>query len=114
MVKEEGRTVSQVNSDLFINYDGKLDIGEKFLEYNVVIGNNINQRTSDRLTTIAQGLVVPDYYSVTNISGSADVSTYREKRRSVGLFGTVSLNLSDFLFLQFSGRNDWSSTLAKR
>jgi TonB-linked SusC/RagA family outer membrane protein len=113
MVKEEGRTVSQINSDLFINYDGSVDIGEKFLEYNVVIGNNVNQRTSERLTTIAQGLVVPDYYSVTNISGSANVSTYREKRRSVGLFGTISLNFSDFLFVQFSGRNDWSSTLPK-
>ncbi len=113
MVKEEGRTVSQLNSDFLITYDGKLNIGEQFLEYNIVIGNNINQRTSTRLTTIARGLVVPDYYSVTNISGSADVSTYREKRRSVGLFGTVALNLSDFLFVQFTGRNDWSSTLPK-
>jgi TonB-linked SusC/RagA family outer membrane protein len=113
MVKEEGRTVSQLNSDLFINYDGKLDVGGKLLEYNVVIGNNVNQRTSTRITTIAQGLVVPDYYNVTNISGSAAVSSYREKRRSVGLFGTVSLNFSNFLFLQFSGRNDWSSTLPK-
>ncbi len=111
MVKEEGRTVSQMNSDLFINYDGKMDNGERFLEYNVVLGNNVNQRTSERLTTIASGLVVPDYYSVTNISGSADVSTYREIRRSFAIFGTVSLNFNDFLFLQFSGRNDWSSTL---
>jgi len=114
MVKEEGRTVSQFNSDFFINYDGKLSFGNQFLEYNVVLGNNINQQTSTRLTTIAQGLVVPEYYSVTNISGSAAVSTYREKRRSVGLFGTLSLNLSDFLFIQFSGRNDWSSTLPKK
>ncbi len=113
MVKEEGRTVSQINSDFFVNYDGKLEFGDKFLEYNVVLGNNINQRTSSRLTTIARGLVVPEYYSVTNISGSAEVSTYKEERRSVGLFGTVSLNLSDFLFVQLSGRNDWSSTLPK-
>ena len=113
LVKEEGRTVSQLNSDFFVNYDGSLGIGDRVLEYNVVIGNNINQRTSTRLTTIAQGLVVPDYYNITNISGHADVSTYREKRRSVGLFGTVSLNYSDFLFLQLSGRNDWSSTLPK-
>lgn len=114
MVKEEGRTVSQLNSDFFIHYDGKVNFGNQFLEYNLVLGNNINQQTYTRLTTIAQGLVVPDYYSVTNISGSAAVSTYREKRRSVGLFGTLSLNLSDFLFVQFSGRNDWSSTLPKK
>jgi TonB-linked SusC/RagA family outer membrane protein len=111
MVMEEGRGVSQFNSDLFINYDGKFSFGNQFLEYNLVLGNNVNQRTSNRLTTIAQGLVVPEYYNVTNISGSADVSTYREKRRSVGLFGTLSLNLSNYLFIQLSGRNDWSSTL---
>jgi hypothetical protein len=57
--------------------------------------------------------VVPEYYNVTNISGSADVSSYRLKRRSVGLFGTASLNFGDFLFMQLSGRNDWSSTLPK-
>jgi TonB-linked SusC/RagA family outer membrane protein len=113
LVKEEGRTVSQLNSDLFFNYDGGLQIGDHFLEYNLVLGNNINQRTSTRITTIAQGLVVPDYYSVTNISGSADVSSYREQRRSLGLFGTLALNFNDMLFLQLSGRNDWSSTLPK-
>lgn len=111
MVKEEGRTVAQFNSDLFLNYDGRVGLGNQFLEISVVLGNNINQQTATRLTTIASGLVVPDYYSVTNIAGSADVSTYREKRRSVGLFGTLSLNLNDYLFLQLSGRNDWSSTL---
>ncbi len=112
-VTEEGRTVTQVNSDLFLNYDGNIPLGDRFLEYNVVLGNNINQRKSERLTTIAQGLVVPMYYNVKNISGAADVSTNREQRRTVGLFGTVSLNFSDFLFLQISGRNDWSSTLPK-
>lgn len=110
---EEARTVSQLNSDLFITYDGMFDVAGGSLEYDVMVGNNINDRYSKRTTTIAKGLVVPEYYNVTNISGSADVSTYEYTRRTVGVFGTISLNFNNYLFAQLSARNDWSSTLPK-
>jgi len=110
---EEARMVTQLNSDIFLNYDGVLDVGNNSLEYGIILGNNINQRYSKRTTTIAKGLVVPEYYNVTNIKGSADVSTYEYLRRSVGLFATVSLNFNNYLFTQITARNDWSSTLPK-
>jgi TonB-linked SusC/RagA family outer membrane protein len=110
---EEARTVTQLNSDFFINYNGLFKVAQNSLEYNVIIGNNINQRYSKRTTTIARGLVVPEYYNVANIKGSADVSTYEYMRRTVGLFATVSLNLNNYLFTQITARNDWSSTLPK-
>ncbi len=112
MTKEEARTISQLNSDFLINYEGKLELGKE-LKYGVTIGNNINHRYSKRVTTISNGLVVPGYYNVANIEGSADVSTYETKRRLVGLFGTLSLDYGGFLFMEFNARNDWSSTLPK-
>jgi TonB-linked SusC/RagA family outer membrane protein len=113
MTQEEGRTVSQLNSDFLVNYLNVISMGSGKLEYDITVGHNVNSRYNKRLTTIANGLVVPNYYNVKNIKGSADVSGREFKRRVVGLYGTLSLNLNDYLFLQLAGRNDWSSTLPK-
>ena len=114
MVKEESRTVKQLDSDLILTYNGNFDVGgDNSLEYNVLLGNNINERTSKRHTTISKGLVVPEYYNVENISGSAEVSTFESKRRLVGAYAQVDMNYNNYLFLQLNARNDWSSTLPK-
>ncbi len=111
MTKEEARTTMQLNSDLLLTYSGTVPAGGKSLNYQVTFGNNINQRTQKRLTTISNGLVVPEYYDISNISGSANVSTYEKKRRLVGVFGVLDFDYDGFLFLQLNARNDWSSTL---
>jgi hypothetical protein len=36
---------------------------------------------------------------------------YYEKKRLVGLYGDISLGYKDMLFINVTGRNDWSSTL---
>jgi TonB-linked SusC/RagA family outer membrane protein len=114
MVKEESRTVKQLDSDLILTYNGHFDLGgDDALEYNILLGNNINERTSKRHTTISKGLVVPEYYNVGNISGSAEVSTFESKRRLVGAYAQVDLSYNSLLFLQLNARNDWSSTLPK-
>lgn len=112
MVKDEAMTVKQLDSDLILTYDGKLKTGgENALEYNILLGNNINERSSQRFTTISKGLVVPGYYNVANISGSAEVTSYASKRRLVGAYAQIDLNYNNYLFLQLNARNDWSSTL---
>lgn len=111
-VKEEARTVKQIDSDIILSYNGSFDLGgEDALEFNVLLGNNINQRTSKRETIISKGLVVPNYYNVANISGSAEVSTFEFKRRLIGAYAQIDLNYNNYLFLQLNARNDWSSTL---
>lgn len=111
MTREDSRTVTQLNSDLVLTYDNKVELAGGNLEYTAMLGNNVNERTSKRDRIISKGLVVPNYYNVANISGSAEVSTYEYKRRLVGLFGQIDLNYNNFLFLQLTARNDWSSTL---
>jgi len=113
-VKEESRNVKQLDSDLILTYSGSFDLGnENAINYNILIGNNINERTSKRHTTVSKGLVVPKYYNVANISGSAEVSTFESKRRLVGAYAQIDLDYNSFLFMQLNARNDWSSTLPK-
>lgn len=112
MVKEEAKTVKQLDSDLILTYDGSFSVGgDNKVEFNILLGNNINERTSKRLTTVSKGLVVPEYYNVSNISGSAEVSTFEYKRRLVGAYAQADFTYNNYLFLQLNARNDWSSTL---
>jgi TonB-linked SusC/RagA family outer membrane protein len=114
MVKEEAKTVKQLDSDLILTYNNNFKLGsENNLDFNLLLGNNINERTQKRLTTISKGLVVPEFYNVANISGAADVSTFESKRRLIGVYGQADLSYNNYLYLQLTARNDWSSTLPK-
>lgn len=110
-VKEEARYQTQLNSDLVITYNNKVELFGGNLRYNLLLGNNINQRSFKRDNIVSKGLVVPGYYNVGNISGSAEVYTSENKRRLVGIFGQLGLEFNDYLFINLQARNDWSSTL---
>lgn len=110
-VKEEARYLTQLNSDVIVTYKNGLNIFGGELKYNLLLGNNINQRSFKRDNIVSKGLVVPGYYNVGNISGSAEVYTSEYKRRLVGVFGQLGLEYKDFLFVNLQARNDWSSTL---
>lgn len=112
MVKEEAVSVKQLDSDLILTYDGSFSVGgENKIDFNVLLGNNINERTRKRETIISKGLVVPEYYNVSNISGSAEVTTFESKRRLVGAYAQADFSYNNYLYLQLNARNDWSSTL---
>ena len=110
-VKEEARYLTQLNSDLVATYTNEVDFFGGNLKYNLLIGNNINQRSYKRVNIVSKGLVVPGYYNVGNISGSAEVYTSEYVRRLVGVFGQLGLEFNDYLFVNLQARNDWSSTL---
>ncbi|WP_346856845.1 SusC/RagA family TonB-linked outer membrane protein [uncultured Draconibacterium sp.] len=110
-VKEEGNYQTQINGDLVVNYSNKVDVFGGNLKYNLLVGNNVNQRSFKRVNIVSKGLVVPGYYNVGNISGSAEVYTNEYKRRLVGVFGQLGLEFNDYLFVNLQARNDWSSTL---
>ena len=110
-VKEEARYQTQLNSDLILTYKNEVEILGGNFRYNLLLGNNINQRSFKRDNIVSKGLVVPGYYNVGNISGSAEVYTSEYKRRLVGVFGQLGLEFNDMLFINLQARNDWSSTL---
>lgn len=110
-VKEEAKYETQLNSDLVANYKNEVILFGKNLKYNLLVGNNFNQRSFKRVNIISKGLVVPNYYNVGNISGAAEVYTNEYKRRLIGVFGQLGLEFNDYLFVNLQARNDWSSTL---
>ncbi|WP_163707951.1 SusC/RagA family TonB-linked outer membrane protein [Mangrovibacterium lignilyticum] len=59
----------------------------------------------------ASSLTVPNLYTISNINGTPSVSQNESNMRSNSAFGSLSFSYNNYLFLDVTGRNDWSSTL---
>lgn len=79
----------------------------------VSVGGNLMQQKSSRLVNNAINLVVPNLFSVRNVSGSLSLTDEMTEQRINSVYGTIGLNWDGFLFLDATMRNDWASTLSK-
>jgi len=81
----------------------------------LMVGHNIRQRTTSTnrtATNASAGLVVPDWYNLQNSNGPLNVITDNiSQRRLVGVYADLNLAYKNYLFLEATARNDWSSTL---
>ncbi|WP_343667436.1 SusC/RagA family TonB-linked outer membrane protein, partial [Chitinophaga sp.] len=63
--------------------------------------------------TAAEGLIVPNIFSVKNIAPNAlDAQQSVERKQLQALFGSAQVHFKNSIFLDLTGRNDWSSTFA--
>jgi len=98
------------NSDLLLSGDRK--IKDFTVEY--LAGGTVFFRRDDNMNASTQGgISVPGFFSIKASINSAQVSqsTYAQQVNSV--FGRAAVSWKKMLFLEATGRNDWSSTLAK-
>lgn len=75
------------------------------------LGGNIMGRSSNHINGSSGELVVPNLFSLNNGVNAAEINQGSTERRTNSLYGTFQINYDGYLFLDFTGRNDWSSTL---
>ena len=97
------------NLDILIQGNNALGSALK-LSYNV--GGALNDRSNIYTNTNANGLLVPNKFDL-QFARSLSVGTGLVKRQLQSVYGTASLSLRDYLILDLTARNDWSSTLPK-
>ena len=109
-VSESSYSTTEITSDFLLNMNKKIN------DFNVglVLGQSLNQRESRNQTAEVIGLSLPGFYDLSNSASTPTASGYMSKRRLVGAYATVDLSWKQILFANFSGRNDWSSTLAAK
>lgn len=80
----------------------------------VVLGASIERTTiGDGITTDSHDLKYVNIFTLQNLSNESLISqTMDSKLEKQGVFGNVRLGYNNYLFLDLSGRNDWSSSLA--
>ena len=89
----------------------KKDWGSK-LNTTLRIGNDVRAQKLSRLTSAGYGLDIPTLLSLNN-SQVRNTDQYEEDYRIVSGYGDLSASWDNFLFLNVTGRNDWTSTLAR-
>lgn len=107
---QEERRFTETNADIFFNLDKELseDWGIR-----ATLGANYMNRTYSSSRIEAFELAVPDLFTISNVNGNPSVSQYDEERESNSVFGSIGLSFRRMLYLDVTGRNDWSSTLPK-
>jgi len=83
------------------------------LNFTLIGGSQVIQKSSRALSAGTNYLVIPDFYNVGYRAGDAIVGETSTKDRQLGLYGDLTVGYKDYLFLHASGRNDWDSRLAR-
>ncbi len=98
-----------INNDFIATFNHKLtkDIDLKF-----IAGTSVYETYYQREQADAQGLIVDNLYTYTNATAVTTTNT-SNKKRIQGVYGDLTLTYKDYLYLDVTGRNDWSSALPK-
>ncbi len=112
--REQGFTNFEANSDFLLKYqinllDGRLTTMTAFG------GNNMSYHYRSNTVQLDE-LNIDGVYHIDNVPQGIypDPSNYRSYKMINSLYGFVNLGWDDTYFLDVTGRNDWSSTLAPK
>ncbi|RYF94813.1 MAG: TonB-dependent receptor, partial [Chitinophagaceae bacterium] len=106
-VDEMKFSVKEDNSDFLLTAAG--DVSKNF-KGSFSIGANHRVNKTDILAVIGSQLIIPDLYTTNNAALVTSFQYPTEKIMNSGYF-SGQLGFKDYLFLDVTGRNDWSSTL---
>ncbi|QHT66557.1 SusC/RagA family TonB-linked outer membrane protein [Rhodocytophaga rosea] len=99
--------VNERNIDVLIS--GNNTLSEAFkINYNV--GGQLLNRDSEFNYSGSNGLLKPNLFAITN-TGNVTPSYNYFNRKLQGIYATAQLSFRDYLILDLTARNDWSSTL---
>lgn len=98
----------QLSTDFLLKYDRKLGAG-----FNVTanLGGSIINRSFVQTSKTAEQLKQAGVYSLANSVNRVKTDSYAYERQTNSLYGLLSLSWRDAVYLDITGRNDWSSTL---
>ena len=82
-------------------------------DLNLTVNAGANRRDQDYNFHYlsASELVVPGIYTLDNAAVTPTTNDYTSEKRVNSLYGAANLNFRNYLSLDVTGRNDWSSTL---
>ncbi|HEY0972323.1 MAG TPA: SusC/RagA family TonB-linked outer membrane protein [Gemmatimonadales bacterium] len=98
----------ETNFDVLLT--GQRELSEDF-DLNFTLGSNFRTSAYSSSFIGTDQLVVPGTYNIDNSAIPPTVSQYRERKQVNGAFGSFGVGYRDYLFVDVTGRNDWSSTL---
>jgi TonB-linked SusC/RagA family outer membrane protein len=79
----------------------------------VTLGGNLMSQETSSINSNSGQLVVPNLFSLNNGVNPPSTGQGFSRRKTNSAFGSIQANYDGYLFLEVTGRNDWTSTLSK-
>ena len=98
----------EINTDFLANYTDSF--GD--ISFDISFGGNRLDQTASTKQIQTTNLAQPGIFSLNNAASPLEVFQFNSKRRINSLYGIAKLGYKDYLYLDITGRNDWSSALA--
>ncbi|WP_202946871.1 TonB-dependent receptor domain-containing protein [Nitritalea halalkaliphila] len=108
-ISERVLQYQEINSNLLLTAERQLtdDIGAVFS-----VGNQITTINTRDFTSTGTNFVIADFISINNLS-QYNTRSFPTSRSIIGVFADARFDYKQTLFLNLTGRNDWSSTLPR-
>ncbi len=101
----------QMNNEFLLNYNKVF--GDDVFSLNATFGGNLFLYTGDGdHSSVNRNMLKPNLFVINNTSHIV-ANEWGSTKKVNSLYGTATLGYKKFLFLDLTGRNDWSSTLPK-
>ncbi|TRX24936.1 SusC/RagA family TonB-linked outer membrane protein [Flavobacterium franklandianum] len=107
---ENALRFSEINTEAIIGYKKQLT---DEINFSINFGGNKMKRVRTQNNGSITGLELPNFYNLSNIkSGTTAVSGNDYNEIRIGsVFGFGEISYKDYVYINFSGRNDWASVL---
>lgn len=112
--EQNGSMTASIEKFTEINNDFLLTAKGNWGKFGAVgtFGGNMMYRKSSFYRESSGEFVIPDFHAIAN--GKKHEGEYTKSRKQINsLYATASLAWDDYLYLDLTARNDWSSTLPK-
>lgn len=103
------REFLETNAEVLLMFNKK--IGEDFDIVGTFGGNRMDQDYSSNLSRTQGGLVLPDFFNLSNNVSGIAVTDYDRRKRINSIYGSANFGFRNTFFLELTARNDWSSAL---
>ncbi|MBV1888389.1 MAG: TonB-dependent receptor, partial [Urechidicola sp.] len=107
---ETVRSFSERNAELLLSYTTEIN---EDLGFDLSVGGNSMKRDRKLNFANAPQLQLPELYNLSNLRAGVNyaLTNTSSEQRINSLFGFGKISFKNYLFLEFSGRNDWASVL---
>lgn len=106
--REDDVYFMEQNTDFLLSYNKELN---QDFQLGASVGGNLRVEENRYRRFSANALSVPGIYNFGNAAEPLAKTQFDDQREVQSLYGFVNLSYKNVLFLDVTGRNDWSSTL---
>jgi len=109
-MSKSSNTYGELNSEFLVT--AQRDLSDQ-LNLLVSVGGNLSKRTAEGMSNFGEDFKIPTKFFFSNTNKQTPGDSPQSIKKVNSLYGSANLAYDDFLYLDLTSRNDWSSTLGE-